>query len=315
MYSANNFNKTLRKLSLIGGASFVLAACQLASITPKSQYFSSQPVAASAMPPAPLPTFHASDKFYYANGWREQVVETDGETLTLINKAKRKVVNFRNFMLPSPYLEGATAEYFKESRVSTSALWPLTVGSSVKFSTSGLSKSKISPRESKYSQSWDCEVEGTERVRVLAGEFDTYRVSCKRRSSKGKWWQTYTWYYAPELNTYVLRRSFHKKNGVRIRELTALRPSLKDEPKHVRIGIIRTWQDTLENAKSGDIRSWTDKKTGTSVQVEPLATYRAKNGLFCRTYKQYLTRNNTPRIYAGVACRTGKLKWRTPTRG
>ena len=267
------------------------------------------------MAAAPLPNLHAGDKYYYSNGWREEVVSTDGETVNLINKSKRKVVNFRNFVIPSPYLETSKAEYFKESRVPTNAMWPLRVGNTVKFSTEGTSKSKASPREGKFSQKWDCAVDGTEHVRVLAGSFDTYRLTCKRRSSTNKWWQTYTWYYAPEIGAYVMRRNFHKTRGESVRELTALRPSLKNEPKNVRIGVIRTWQDALENAQSGDIRSWTDKKTGTSVQVEPLATYRAKNGLFCRTYKQYLTRNNTPRIYAGVACRTGKLKWRTPTRG
>ena len=314
MLISNSNQKKRPTFTLICLTGFLLNACTIATGS-KSQYFSSQNIPNLSMPPAPLPAPNIGDKYYFANGWREQVINTNGETYDLINKQKRKVVNFRNFTIPSPYIEGKTAEYFKESRVATNALWPLDVGKSVKFTTEGRSVSKLSDRTTPFSQAWSCEVEGTERVRVLAGEFDTYRVSCRRYSSRNKWWQTYTWYYAPELGTYVMRRSFHKKRGESVRELTALRPTLKHEPKSVRTGIIRTWQNALENTKSGERKNWTDQKTGTSVEVIPLVTYRAKNGLFCRTYKQYLTRNNTPRLYAGVACRTGELKWRTPQTG
>jgi len=112
----------------------------------------------------------------------------------------------------------------------------------------------------------------------------------------------------------VLRRDFHKKRGERIRELTAVRPSLQNEPDKARQGIIHARQGALENKKRGEIQSWKDSASGTSGQVEPLATYRAQNGQFCRTYKQYLTRQGATRIYMGVACRNGKLKWRTPRR-
>jgi len=315
MLQANVFKDNLIKISLMGAIGLSVSGCNFVTATPQSKYFSSQSMDDIALPPAPLPTPQAGDKYYFANGWLEQVVSTNGETVDLINKSQRKVVNFRNFVIPSPYIEGTTVEYFKESRVPTNAMWPLAVGNEVSFSTEGRSESKTSSRVDRFSQKWTCAVEGIEHVRVLAGEFDTYRIKCDRRSSSNMWWQSYTWYYAPAISTYVLRRSFSQSSGESVRELTALRPSLTDEPKNVRTGIIHAWQDALENAQSGEIRSWTDKKTGTSTQVEPLATYRAKNGLFCRTYKQYLTRQSNTRIYAGVACRTDKLKWRTPARG
>ena len=185
----------------------------------------------------------------------------------------------------------------------------------MRFSTQGSSITKETGYLSEYTQKWSCETTGTKHVRVLAGEFDTYQVDCKRYSTSGRWWQNRTWYYAPSIGTYVLRRDFYKKSGERFRELTALRPSLQDEPDNVRQGIIHAWQVALESKKRGEIQSWTDNESGTSVQVEPLNTYQAKNGQFCRTYKQYLTRKGATNIYMGVACRTGKLKWRTPARG
>lgn len=302
------------KLLVAATAGVVLAGCQVAQLQGLPN-FSADGGPGPAMSPAPLPTLNVGDKYYYSNGAREQVVSTEGETVNLISKSKRKLINFRNFAIPQPYVEGATKEYFKESRVPTNALWPLSVGKKVRFSTDGRSVSKDTGNTTEYLQRWSCETTGTKHVRVLAGEFDTYVVECKRFSRTGRWWQNRTWYYAPAISTYVLRRDFYKKSGERFRELTAVRPSLQMEPDNVRQGIIHAWQLALETKKSGELQSWTDKKSGTSVQVEPLNTYKAKNGQFCRTYKQYLTRRGATNIYTGVACRTGRLKWRTPARG
>ena len=304
----------IKTLTLTAIAALVLSGCQAVTL-PSLPNFQSAPGPGPEMAPAPLPNFTIGDKYYYSNGAREQVVSVNGEMVNLISVSKRKLTNFRNFALPQPYVEGATKEYFKETNASTAVLWPLSVGKAERFSTEGRTITKDSGYTSTYSQRWSCEVAGTEHVRVLAGEFDTYRVECKRYSTRGKWWQNRTWYYAPEIGTYVLLRDFYKTSGERIRELTAVRPSLQDEPDKVRQGIIHAWQMALENKKRGEIQSWTDKKSGTSVQVEPLVTYQAQNGQFCRTYKQYLTRKGVTNMYMGVACRTGKLMWRTPTQG
>ena len=311
----NRFPNILAKCGIATSAVLILSGCQSVSL-PSLPNFSSSPVPGPAMAPAPLPVFYAGDKYYYSNGSRDQVVSVDGEMVNMISRQKRKLSNFRNFILPPPYIEGSKGEYYKESNVPTNALWPLSVGASTQFSAKGRSVSKASGNVTEYMQNWQCEVEGTERIRVLAGEFDTYRVKCKRFSAKGRWWQNRTWNYAPDLGTYVLRRDF-LKNGAktRIRELTAVRPSLQSDARNVRKAIMHTWQTALESKQAGEIASWTDRKSGTSVQVEPIKTYRAENGLFCRTYKEYLTRKDTTRIYSGVACREGKMRWRTPTRG
>jgi len=311
----HKITNTLTKCSAATAAILLVSGCQTVSL-PSLPNFNSEPVPGPAMAPAPLLAFYAGDKYYYSNGARDQVVSVNGETLNMISRSKRKLANFRNFILPPPYIEGTKGEYYKESDVPTNALWPLTIGAKTQFTTKGRTVTKPSGNVSEYYQRWKCEVEGTERIRVLAGEFDTYRVKCQRFSTKGSWWQNRTWNYAPDLGTYVLRRDFYKSGAKsRIRELTAVRPSLQNEPSNVRKAIIHTWQTALESKQAGEISSWTDKATGTSVQVEPINTYRAENGLFCRTYKQYLTRKDITRIYSGVACREGKMKWRTPTRG
>ena len=295
------------------GTAFALAGCPSVQM-PEIQNFSANIGPAPNLQPAQLPTFFPGDKYYYANGARDQVVSTDGEMVNMISRSGRKRTYFRNFALPTPYVEGSTKHFYKNTDTSVTALWPLQVGNEVAFTTKGRSISKDSSQISDYTQKWKCNVNGTERIRVMAGEFDTFRVECKRFSSTWKWWETTTYYYAPDVGTYVLRRQFHKKNGESVRQLTAVRPSLHDLSDDTRRNIIRTWQMALEYKESGQIASWTDQAAGVSVQVEPLTVFKADSGLFCRTYKQYLTRQGNTRIYRGVACRTDKLKWRTPAR-
>ena len=319
MQCSHKIIKKMKKPALLITTALVMNGCQAVTLPtlptlPTLSNFTSQPVPGPAMADASLPTFNVGDKYYYSNGARDQVISITGETINFQMRSKRKISNFRNLVIPTPYIEGQTSEYFKKSDTPANVLWPLHVGNSAKFSTRGMTVRKATGDQTPYNQVWDCEVEGTERVLVFAGEFDTFRIKCRRMTSSGKWWQNRTWNYSPMLGTYVLRRDFHKKSGVRIRELTALRPSLTDEPQNVRKGIIRAWQTALENKQAGGLVSWTDKQTKTSIQVEPVRTFRAENGQFCRTYKEYLTRKGTTRIYAGVACRAGKFRWLTPRR-
>lgn len=304
--------KSILKPSLLMAAAIAISGCQVAGQTSMLNFAA---VPGPDLPAAALPAYNIGDIYYYSNGSREQVVGVQGESIHFETRSKRRLTNLRNFTIPAPYFESLTKEYFKQSTGSPTALWPLSVGKTSKFTTDGRSISKATDVESRYVQRWSCAVEGTEHVRVLAGEFDTFRVKCQRTASNGKWWQNRTWNYAPMLGTYVMRQDFHKKNGKSFRQLTAVRPSLQDVPKNVRSGIIHAWQSALENTQEGGLISWTDKKTGTSVQIAPLTTYRAANNQFCRTYKQYLTRKGVTRIYSGVACRYGKMKWNTPKRG
>lgn len=312
MKRRETFTTFTTKLFLATTFSLLLAGCQTLQL-PGSSNFQTQP--GPAMPAANLPAVQVGDKYYYTDGSREQVVSVDGEVVNMTSASGRKLSNFRNFALPQPYLEGATKEYLKRSNTTATVLWPLSVGASARFTTEGRTRTKDTGEVTEYTQKWECNVDGTEHVRVLAGEFDTFRVVCKRYSTTGKFWQSRTWYYAPALGSYVLRRDFVKGGGERIRELTAVRPSLQDLPDKVRQNVIHAWQTALESKQAGEAVIWTDKKSGVSVQVEPLQTYRAQNGQFCRTYKELLTRQKTTGVYMGVACRTGKMKWRTPTQG
>ena len=88
------------------------------------------------------------------------------------------------------------------------SLWPLQKGNVSSF-TEMVTSSNVGEPEKSYRRNWNCEVVGTERVSVMAGEFDTWKIACKRYNnfknpSKARVREIRTWNYAPEIKHYVL---------------------------------------------------------------------------------------------------------------
>lgn len=75
------------------------------------------------------------------------------------------------------------------------SLFPLRVGRSVRYRAIGRS----SQDTKEWMLKWTCTVPSEQRVTVVAGSFDTYRVICSRLG------QTRTYYYSPQVGFYVLR--------------------------------------------------------------------------------------------------------------
>jgi len=130
------------KLILAATLVTLLSGCQ----TVQLPNFKSAPGPGPTMPPAQLPNFTVGDKYYYSNGAREQVISVEGEAVNMISASKRKLTNFRNFVLPQPYIEGATKEYFKNTNAPTTLMWPLSVGASARVNSDGRSGTKASRR-------------------------------------------------------------------------------------------------------------------------------------------------------------------------
>jgi len=94
-----------------------------------------------------------------------------------------------------------------------------------------------------YRVNWTCEVIGTERVAVMAGQFDTWKIACKRYNnsknhSRARVKETRTWNYAPEIEHFVLteRQNPGRKAARRLELLAVLPPlsGLSDVTRHQR---------------------------------------------------------------------------------
>lgn len=284
--------------------------------------FVGTPIESHSMAPASLPEYRAGDKYYYLTGtgssFNHKVVNVNGNQVEWLTNRKRKIVTTQNTLAPDSYLETSTREYIKNNSNGVDGLWPLAVGKKSSFTTAIKYRSKETGVEKSYRQIWKCEVEGAEQVRIFAGTFDTYVVNCGRlsqaKSGRQKLRQNYIYHYAPKLGHYVRRETRLRGQAGKLRELKAVRPSLGMLSNDAAKGVRSTFQNALENLKSGEVQSWRDEVTGIEVSVSPVQTYQAASGKFCRNYRQVLNLGAGPKLYAGVACREDRLKWLTPTK-
>lgn len=74
----------------------------------------------------------------------------------------------------------------------TGSLWPLELGKTASYAASGRNANGDS-----WSHTRRCEVADTVSLTVPAGTYDAFEVVCRDRSS------TRTWYFAPDVGTYV----------------------------------------------------------------------------------------------------------------
>ena len=126
-------------------------------------------------------------------GYMEKVAETastssykrtDGCSWTRSNSGFAPALRWDN----CPSSGSATYEF------SGDPIWPLRVGA--RFSYIGSGESSLSDRRWKVKRK--CEVIGTTGIKTVAGTFDTFKVLCKDRWSKRRWW------LAPDVGTAVV---------------------------------------------------------------------------------------------------------------
>jgi surface antigen len=71
-----------------------------------------------------------------------------------------------------------------------------------------------------------------------------------------------------------------------------------------------TLQYTLEHALSRSTREWSNPGSGHSGSVTPTRTYKASNGLYCRSFVETLTVGRRTERYRDDACRDVDGKWK-----
>jgi len=203
---------------------------------------------------------------------------------------------------------------------SATTLWPLRVGNAASYSETGTWVSK-GGAESTYHTAWSCAVAGTERVSVMAGDFDTYQIVCKRYSISRKkkdrirLREVKTWNYAPEVGHYVLATTtYYTNRQPRRQELLAVLPSYDGLSAGARRQMEESFQQALERKKSGQAVRWSSAKLRASVETMPTKTFKTAEGSYSRRYVQKLTLPDGQRTYYGMAVRNADGVWTIPRR-
>lgn len=300
-----------RAAALIFFAAFIAGGCVATSVDREP---------GQKMPAAPLPEYTKGTTFVYSNGSWETVMDTAPGEVIWINHQEYVSTGSPDFTRRRKRWQKRTRQGTREFTQRQDVLfrppltlWPLTEGKVAGHTETG-SWSENGESERSYRTQWRCEVEATERVSVMAGEFDTYRVVC-RRYHNSRLREKKTWYYAPEVEHYVLRISeYYDGRSSRRLELLAILPSNDDLPPDVRRLMEDSFQQALESNSSGHVTPWSAPRQGISGKTLPTGTFQLDNGIFCRRYVQQIDLPDDQRIYYGMSCRDANGRWIIPRR-
>jgi len=275
---------------------------------------------------ASLPSYEAGTTYVYSNGSWETVAAISPQLVTWQDHRGNVYNRYPDFTYRSVHWKTRTREgsrrfgtfsyYFVKGN---NSLWPLKKGNLSSFKEL-VTSSKIGGSEKSYEVNWTCEVTGTERVTVMAGEFDTWKIACKRYNnfqdpSKARVREIRTWYYSPDIKHYVLtQRQYTSRKAARRLELLAVLPSQNRLSGVTRFQMNQAFQVALENNKSGESAAWSIPDTSWSGQITPTRTFRLADGRYSRRYIQKVNHPDGQRTYPGLAVRNSSGMWVVPRR-
>ena len=268
--------------------------------------------------PAPLPKYKEGTTYVYSKGNWERVIDVTPGAVTWENNQGRVSTGPSDFTYKQTSWKWRNRQGVREfapredvlAKLPTS-LWPLRVGNIAGHSEKGAWSEKGGP-EKTYRTNWSCKVAGTERVSVMAGEFDTYKIDCERKSGR-RTWESKTWFYAPAVGHYVLVTSrYTYDQPSQKKELLAVIPPQNGITAAKRKRIAQSFQKTMEYNKSGQPRSFSDKKL--KLKITPIDTFRIDNGTYCRRYVQQMKLPDGNDTFYGMACRESNGSWVIPRR-
>ncbi len=262
-----------------------------------------------------LPQYRVGDTFIFDDGNVEKVVAIRGEKVDWESRGGNfRYTTYRNFVVPKLQWETEKKRVTLQYSQDRDILWPLQEGGSAYLSTIISVHDRINQGSKSYIQSWRCGVEGSYRIEVAAGTFDTRKVECQRSTLTGKWMQTRIWYYAPSVGHYVLREDEYaptssRRHIERRRELMAVIPSDQQFASGPNSPELH-FQQTLESFRSGEESEWRDEQDRYSRRIRMMRSFRTTEGHYCREYQMKRRDDGRFQDYQGTACRGEDGRWR-----
>lgn len=288
---------------------------------------SSRPSSAAKAAPIPLPVYQEGTTFVYTGGRWETVEKIGPEGITWRNHRGHLSSGSADFTYQRARWETRARSGERHFRKrsdwlgapSATSLWPLAPGKTARFIESGRWQDADGEVKT-YEAQWRLEVVGPTRIRVRAGNFDSWKIVARRFSGGGAYKNSRlreirTWYYAPEAGHYAkLERNYLGRRPNRVVELVAVTPAVDKMAPKARTIVHDTFQRALEEKQSGSPEQWLLAHFALSGTVTPLATFRLNSGTYCRQYVQQLNHSEGQNKYYGLACRTQDGQWQIPYR-
>jgi hypothetical protein len=255
---------------------------------------------------AASPNYAVGEYFTFDDGTTAMVTEISGELVTWEYNNGTVSKRYRNFIIPA--LTWTSAK--KHSKAKTTApadlLWPLAVGKKGQYDFRQTISKHDGTEATRLSRSWSCTVEGTKRVSVAAGTFDTYVITCRRYSDTShKWRATRRFYYAPHLG----REDKYRSRPGKKRELVSYGFNSTVLPKQDQIELNRSLQEALNNNADGMASTWISRTGEVSTVLTPVSSFTGINGDECRDYHSVYSVKGRVRKNVRKVCRQPDGHW------
>lgn len=261
-----------------------------------------------------LPVYERGSTFVYSDGSIERVVATKGSTVRWAGHDGTHFTADRNFLLPWSYWQTSAERGTATLVGDPNSFWPLLGEQEIRFSAQIAVQNRADTSDvEQTTESWRCRVIGDDRLRVMAGTFDTLIVGCDRHGGRSSQATRRVWHFAPELGHYVRRdERFDNPALDRSTELVAIQPAAPGWPPVARAALDRAVQQALDSAPDGAREDWSSSGVETEVTIQPAARFRQADGTTCRSYLQIWSGSEGERYFPGTACLGDSGEWRIP---
>ena len=259
---------------------------------------------------AALPNYSVGEFFSFDDGTTTVITAVSNEKVTWGYHNGATSTGYRNFILPALTWTSANSHSTATSTAPVDLLWPLATGNQGQYESHQVISRDDQIESTEFSRKWDCTVEGTERVSVPAGTFDTYVIDCKRYSSTSNSWRaTRRYYYAPDIGHYVIRDDKFRSRSDRTRKLVTYGFNSTFLPKQEQINLNRKLQNTLSKNPDGIASTWKSKPGDITAMLVPVNSYTGINGTECRDYYSVYSVKGRIRKNVRSVCRPPDGQW------
>lgn len=255
-----------------------------------------------------LPSYQLGDSYTYSSGRTETVAEIGDEYIVWRNDLRSEFERYPNFVLPSAMTRTDKGQVTRKFNVAPDVMWPLIPGTRRQFVSEIKVRLQGQNSEQLFRREWICTVNGPEKVNVRFGQFDSVKISCERYG-RGRWRQTRTWYYVPQIGHYVRRVDQIQGRQSRDIELLSIQQGFAGLSRNAKRALYDLEQQTLERMPSGKPANWRSREGNLAVTMTVTKTMQTEAGQFCRTFRQEIQRRGVERLVPGLACRTWNGRW------
>jgi len=262
------------------------------------------------LPAAALPEYAVGEYFAFDDGRSAVVTAVSDQQVTWRHNNGATSTGYRNFILPVSAWKRNGSRGNATSNAPADMLWPLATGNRGQYQSRQVITRNDQAGATQLSRQWYCSVEGTQRVSVPAGSFDTYVIACERYSSTSYSWRaTRRYFYAPDLGHYVIREDLYRSRPGRTRRLVAYGFNSTFLPKQDQVSLNRMLQQTLSNNPDGVASTWTSKPGNLTAKLVPVNSYASSNGSQCRDYYSLYSFKGRVHKNERRVCRQPEGRW------